>query len=91
MFAERHRRRICLWPETSEFSMLEDDERVEEMLEYCMDLLGTQPGLFNEWELEFLESIEDLNDVFHLTDRQRDKLEEIYIEKKVGGQHPERH
>jgi len=55
-----------------------DEEQIETMIEFCLECLQENPHGFSQWEQGFLESIEDMNDAFHLSEAQRSKLQEIY-------------
>lgn len=62
---------------------VEDEEQVEKMINDCLEVLNKDDSFFNTWEQTFLESLEDLNDWYHLTDNQIKKLEQIY--EKING------
>lgn len=55
-----------------------DEDDIEAMIEDLRELLDTAPGRLSHWERAFIESVEDWNDVTHLSDAQREKLEEIH-------------
>ena len=54
-------------------------EDVEMMLEEYLERLETQEGDFTEWEVGFLESIEDFVDELIVSEAQEEKLREIYL------------
>jgi hypothetical protein len=49
----------------------------EKMLE-CLEIMENEPMLFTAWEQNFLESIEETIEVFHLTDEQEFKVLQIH-------------
>lgn len=57
---------------------------IEEMIDECLEAVEEDTDAFTEWEIEFLESIEDQNEDRHLTDQQVEKLTEIWEEKVRG-------
>lgn len=59
----------------------EDPEVIEGMLETLLDDLEENQDQYSPWEQQFLESIEDQLDSSVLTDKQVEKLQEIYSDR----------
>jgi len=57
---------------------------IEQMIEECLEAVEADSDAFTEWEVEFLESIEDQNEDRHLTEKQINSLTEIWEEKVHG-------
>lgn len=55
-----------------------DEAEIEVMIEDLRELLDSDPGMFSKWERAFIESVEDWNDFAHLSEAQREKLDEIH-------------
>ena len=55
-----------------------DPEIVEQMLDSCLQTLEQHEFFFTSWEKQFLESVEDQIDGNVITEKQFDKLEQIY-------------
>jgi len=63
---------------------MEQEEHIERMIEVCLETLEEHPERFSSWEIDFLESVEEYNEMGHLTEGeggQLEKLEEIYEER----------
>ncbi len=61
-----------------------EEEVIEQMIEESLVAVEERCDDFTEFEVEFLESVEDQNEVRHLTENQIDKLTEIWEEKVHG-------
>lgn len=59
----------------------QNDEQIERMIEEVLEAVEEDMERFTEWEVEFVESIEEQNDLRHLTDLQTEKLCEIWTNK----------
>ena len=59
--------------------MVMDETQVEHVLEQCKMVLEEEPERFNKWERGFIESVSDQNECGHLSQRQLDKLETIWM------------
>ena len=59
-------------------SNIDEEERIEQMIEDCLDAIDADSDRFTAWEITFLESIEDQNYFQHMTETQIQKLEEIW-------------
>jgi len=64
--------------------MVDAEQMIEQMISDCLVAVEDDSDAFTEWEVEFLESIEDQNEDRHLSESQVDKLTEIW-EEKVNG------
>jgi len=64
--------------------MVDAEQMIEQMIADCLVAVEDDSDAFTEWEVEFLESIEDQNEDRHLSESQVDKLTEIW-EEKVNG------
>jgi len=57
------------------------DEEVDTMIADCQKELEENPDTFTGFERTFIESVSDANETVHLTDKQIDKLEQIWEER----------
>jgi hypothetical protein len=55
-----------------------DEEEIERMISDLTEAVEENPGQFSKWERDFIESVEENNDGGHLSERQREKLEELH-------------
>jgi len=62
---------------------MHDEEQIEMMIEECLEALADNSSKFTAWEQTFLEDLEGVNDFEHLTDKQVEKLTQIYEDKVV--------
>ena len=60
------------------------DDEVEQMIEDCQRAVDERPVEFTGFEREFIESVADANETSHLTDKQIEKLEQIWEERACG-------
>lgn len=58
--------------------MIDEEQEVEDMIVALREALDADPGRFTKWERDFVESVEEQNDVGHLSPAQIAKLEEIH-------------
>lgn len=58
-----------------------EDERIEGMVQACLEAVDAEEDRFTAWEVDFIESLEAAVEDGHLSQRQVDKLAEIYAEK----------
>jgi hypothetical protein len=55
-----------------------DEADVEYMIEACVEAADDDDPRLTPWEVEFIGSVKDANETFHLTPLQIEKLEEIH-------------
>jgi hypothetical protein len=60
------------------------DEEIEGMIADCQKAVEENPDVFSKFESEFIESVADANETAHLTEKQIEKLEQIW-EERAGG------
>jgi hypothetical protein len=58
-----------------------DDERIEEMIAELLDALDADPHAFTAWEQTFVESLDEQQHERHLSEKQIDKLVDLWGEK----------
>ena len=61
-----------------------EQEVIEGMLDECLQLLWLDDHPYTQWEVEFIESIEDQADGGTLTQQQQLKLRQIWGRRVVG-------
>jgi len=60
------------------------EAEIESMLEDCQEAVEERGDDFTAWELQFIEEAADTNETAHLTEKQVEKLEQIWEERGCG-------
>lgn len=60
------------------------EEEICEMISDCIEALESNDEDFTDYEHDFLLSIQEQNEEGHLSEKQQEKLEEIWDEKVPG-------
>lgn len=72
------------WTETNRRNERMDDEYIEGLVSDCLRQIDETPDSFTEWEIAFIKEIEDKIFSSHLSEKEKDKLEEIHENRVVA-------
>ena len=57
----------------------------EDKLDFMLGLVDEDPGVFSEWEQDFLERLRDVVQNWHLTQQQEWKVRQIFSQRVKRG------